>query len=232
MKKIKSIRITVGGQPGSGKSTVAKLLAKRLNLAYYSVGNQLRSELLKLRKNNPKYRNLTLEKLQQGKGYAKLLKEMDKKLDLWQESLNSKQNFVLDSRLGAYWIKDAFKIYLIASLQERARRICLDRIKGKRKEEINENLSLKKINWLKEQKKIEKELKKIEANYVKRLKKLYGFSIQDLSNYDLIIDTTSLTPAEIVELIMKVLKKILKNGRNAKKSRKKAKRKNQANKKD
>ena len=42
------MRLTINGIPGSGKSTAAKLLAKKLKLKYYGMG-QMRREIAKER---------------------------------------------------------------------------------------------------------------------------------------------------------------------------------------
>ena len=42
------MQITIGGMPGSGKSTIGKMLAKSLGYKYYSIG-EIRRELAQKR---------------------------------------------------------------------------------------------------------------------------------------------------------------------------------------
>ena len=89
--------ITISGIAGSGKSTVAKLLAKKLNYKHYSIGDFMR-EIAKQRKT-------TLLELSKE---AEKDSSIDKELDQKQIELGKTQdNFVIDSRLGFHFIKNS-----------------------------------------------------------------------------------------------------------------------------
>ena len=85
--------ITISGIAGSGKSTVAKLLAKKLNYKHYSIGDFMRQIA--------KERKLTLLELSK---QAEKDNSIDKELDKKQIELGkTKDNFVIDSRLGFHF---------------------------------------------------------------------------------------------------------------------------------
>ena len=173
--------ITIGGRAGSGKSTVAKIVAKKLNLKHYSIGDLLRS--------NAKEKRV---------GVLELSKQMeddpqiDNKLDEKQKQLGKEEgNFVIDGRLSAFFIPKAkFKIFLDADEKTRAERILKD------KRELEENKDIKRT--------IEN-IKNRERSEAKRYEEYYGFDCYDQSKYDIIIDTTNLSVEKVVdEIISKV----------------------------
>ena len=173
------VTITISGTPGSGKTTVAKLLEKKLGLKHIYLGKVFR-ELANEHK-------MTLEEF--GK-YCEEHCEIDKELDDIQLNiLKKKKDVILEGRLAgwlAYRNKiPAFKILIDADLETRVKRI-VNREEGlleKRKKEI-------------------KEREKCEA---KRYKDYYGINVKDKSIYDFVIDSANKTPKEIVGLIIKKL---------------------------
>ena len=124
--------ITITGLPGSGKTSVAKELAKHLHIKHYSIGDLFRKLAHKKHKN-----------------FLKLMKEKEKIIDFLDKeqvkiSKNNK-NAIIDSRLGAYLVKNAkYRIYLHASLKKRAERL-VKRDKENYKEAVKEILSREKF---------------------------------------------------------------------------------------
>ena len=186
------MKIILGGIPGSGKGTIAKLLAKKYNLKIYSIGN--------IRRNIAKSKGLTIEQLNElDENQSDYSKTSDKQVDDFQKNLSNKENnFVIDGRLSAIFIPNAdLKIYLDANLDERAKRI----LQHKRPEESFSDIEETKKKILERQ-----------VSDAKRYKQIYG--IEDYTNkkyYDLIINTTNKTPKEIFEIIEKIIKKEKKN---------------------
>ena len=173
--------ITIGGKPGSGKSTVAKLLAKKLNYGHYSSGNFMR-DLAEERK-------ISLLELSR---IAEKNKSIDQEIDERQIELGRKEdNFVIDARLGFHFIPNSIKIYLDADFEERAKRILADKIR----KEQNIDLQSTKEN-----------MKTREESEKKRYKGYYDIDPNDQGYYDLIIDTTSLTPEQAVDKILEFIK--------------------------
>src|SRR3989338_5108791 len=99
------MKLTIAGTPGSGKSSVARIIAKKLRLKHYSVGDFMR---LIARK-----RKITLLKLMKQAETDK--GKIDNELDAFQIKLRAADNFVIDSRLGFHFIPDSFKVFLFCS---------------------------------------------------------------------------------------------------------------------
>jgi predicted cytidylate kinase len=173
--------ITISGIAGSGKSTVAKLLAKKLNYKHYSTGDFMR-EIAKQRK-------LTLLELSK---QAETNNSIDKELDKKQIELGkTKDNFVIDSRLGFHFIKNSKKVFLKVDLKEAAKRILKEKRKHEQYNDISE--SEKKI------------ITRINSED-KRYKEYYNINYKDKKHYDLIIDTTNIKPEEIIKKIIEIVK--------------------------
>lgn len=173
--------ITISGEAGSGKSTVAKLVAEKLDLTHYSNGELMRSMA--------KERGVTILKLNK---LSENDKSIDEELDQRQIKLGKeKDNFIIDSRLGFHFIPNSFKILLKAELKTRAERIFGD----KRSEEENNS--------------VEDTMNKIEQRHASekaRYRELYGVDYLEESNYDLVLDTTNMTIEEVVEAVIKASK--------------------------
>ncbi|MBI3026687.1 (d)CMP kinase [Candidatus Woesearchaeota archaeon] len=173
------MRIAISGKAGSGKSTVAKLLSEKLNLRHYSIGDLMRAmavekglSLLELNKLAEKSKSIDLE--------------LDKKL---KELGNSKDNFVVDGRLAAFFIPNAeARVFLETDDNVRAQRILND----KRQQEKSSSLKEAIIN-----------IKKREESEKKRYQKYYGINYLNKKLYNYIVDTTNLMPSEVVEKIIK-----------------------------
>jgi len=170
------MKITISGTSGSGKSTVGKLLARKLNYEHYSNGDFMR-EMAEERK-------ISLLELSKE---AETDMSIDQELDNRQIQLGKTQdNFVIDSRLGFHFVSDSIKIFLDADFETRAKRILADTIR----KEHNVNLNTTKEN-----------MKKREESEKKRYKEYYNLDTSDKSNYDLIIDTTNISPEQVVDKI-------------------------------
>jgi cytidylate kinase len=169
--------LTITGDLGSGKSTVAKIVADKLKLKYYSTGSIFRKVAADMQ--------ISLKELGE---LAKKDKRIDKRIDDYQKKLGKKEdNFILEGRLGFYFIPKSIKICLKVDLAESARRIISDNRSDEHFENIDEA-----INAIKERRSSEKE----------RYKKLYNIDIDNLNNYDLVIDTTTLPADEVAKKII------------------------------
>ncbi len=179
--------ISISGLPGSGKSTVAKIMAEKLGFERIYMGGILR--------NIAEQRGLTiLELLKEAETNSSIDEEADKMVtDLGR----TKDNFIIESRTAFYFIPDSFKVFVKVSSDEGAKRIYGDLKKEERKnEEKAENLEgLKKK--LKE---------RIETDSL-RYEKYYGIDFLDEKNYDFVIDSSEISAVEVAEKILAMFEK-------------------------
>ena len=171
--------ITISGLPGSGTTTVAKMLAERLNLNYVNVGMIFREMAEK--------NKMSLEFFEK---YCEEHPEIDVELDKKQEEMMRKGNIIMEGRLSG-WIAHlkkipAFKVWLDCNEKERIRRI-MEREGGdffEKREEVKER----------------------EESERRRYMKFYGIDLNDTSIYDVVIDTTNITPEKVVEKILEAMR--------------------------
>jgi predicted cytidylate kinase len=168
--------ITISGTPGSGKSTVAKKLKEKLGFEYIYSGEIFR-ELANEHK-------MSLEEF--GK-YCEENSEIDKELDKKQvEILKTKDDIILEGRLSG-WLSyknniSSFKIFLDADIEVRTKRI------------------IKRENGSFEERK--REIVKREKSEKTRYNTYYGIDLDDISIYDLVLNSENKTADEIVDIII------------------------------
>lgn len=177
--------ITISGKPGSGKSTVGKILAKKLGYDHFSTGDFMRQMA--------EERNVTileLNKIAQGD------RSIDEELDARQKHLGMENNnFVLDARLGYHFIPKSYKVFLDVDLDVAAKRIIMDHQESRNVESVDS---------------IEDAKVEIHARMnteTTRYQKLYQLNPFDVSQYDLVIDTTDVSVADVINRILQALPK-------------------------
>jgi cytidylate kinase len=179
--------ITISGKAGSGKSTVAKTIAKKLNLKHYSMGD--------LQRKYAKEMGLTIEEL--GELESKDDK-IDKEVDAYQTKLAKQEDdFIIDGWLSFHFIKKSIKIFLDCNENIGAERIFSDTKENKRDE------SERKVNDKEEAKKIL--IERMQTNR-KRWLSYYNIDFLDMNNYDLVVDTSKIKAEQVVEKILRFIK--------------------------
>ncbi|HDS45188.1 MAG TPA: cytidylate kinase [Methanomicrobia archaeon] len=167
------MRITIGGLPGSGTTTIARLLSKALSIEVISAG-----EL---------FRELAREKdlqLGQFNELAESTTDFDRWIDEQQgkEACKRKQ-VIAEGRLSGYFVPSAeLKIWLKAPVEVRAQRVA-------KRERIPYEAALAA-------------LKAREQSEHKRYEAYYGIDLNDLTIYDLVIDTSRWREYDIIALIL------------------------------
>ena len=173
--------ISLSGNIGSGKSTAAKLLSEKLNFPWHSMGG--------LRGKMAEERGMTLEqfnKLGEQESFT------DKEVDDYQAKLGKNEdNFVIDGKVSWHFIPHSFKIFLKVDQEVGANRVFDSSKKGERIDEKYKSLEEARV------------ANKIRAaSDQKRYKKHYNIDYLDMENYDLIIDTTNLSPEETLKKML------------------------------
>ncbi len=181
--------ITISGLPGSGKSSVAKLLAKRLKMKRYYIG-EMRRELARKR-------GITLEELNK---LGENEEWTDKTVDDYQRELGKREdNFIIEGRTSFFMIPDSIKVFLDVDIRTGAERI-FRVIKKEGSDKRNEG-DFKTID------EAERAMRERIKSDSMRYKKYYGIDFLDKSHYDMVIDTTDLTIEQAVDKIIKMIEK-------------------------
>lgn len=181
--------ITIAGRPGSGKSSTARNVAVKLGYKHFSSGDFFRS-LAREKGTDVLQANLSAEGNYQ----------IDHLVDQHLQKMNkTENNIVLDSRTAWHWMPDSFKVFLDLDLETAARRI----LKAlEERKEVNEDIP-------KDAKAYVRVLKDRLASENRRYESLYRINPGDLSNYDLVVDTTENNLEEVVDIILTSYKKWL-----------------------
>jgi CMP/dCMP kinase len=166
--------LTVSGPPGSGKSTTAGLLAETFGLDHVSGGDIFR-ELADERGYTPLEFNKLAEENES------IDRDLDRRL---REIAMEEDDLVLESRLAGWLAGDHadFRFWLDAPAQVRGERIA-DR------EE-------------KDPQRATEETKAREASEAQRYEKYYGINIQDLTIYDLSVNTARWDPDAVLDMLV------------------------------
>lgn len=173
------MHFSITGDLGSGKSTVAKEICKRLNFKYLSTGQIQRQLALEKGMNTLEFNKFTDDN-----------KEIDDYIDQRLKDINDQtEPYVLDSRLGWHFVKKSFKIYLMAIEEVAASRVLDD---AKRiGEPVAQDIKAK-IAEQRERRKSEND----------RFEKNYGVKPSIFTDFDAIIDSSSASIQEVTDLII------------------------------
>jgi cytidylate kinase len=169
--------ITLTGDLGSGKSTVSAILKKELGFGYIYTGDILRRIA-----ERHKMSVLELNK------YAETHPEIDEEVDNTFKNLADAENLIIDSRLAWHFLPDSFKVFLTVHPNVAAARVFEDTMRSNEKYSSKEEA----LTYLNNRKQSE----------LKRYRYLYGIDYTDVNNYDIIVDTSDITPEEVAEEIL------------------------------
>jgi predicted cytidylate kinase len=183
--------ITIAGRPGSGKSTTAKTVAAKLGYVHFSSGDLFR-ELAKERGIDVLQANLS----------AEANAEIDHLVDGRLQKIGKQEDErVIDSRTGWHWMPESFKVFLDLDLEVAAKRI----LKAlEERQEVNENIPNDPIQYA-------QVLKDRLDSENRRYKSLYNIDPGDMTNYDLVVDTSSHNLEQVVEIILKNFREWIEN---------------------
>ena len=181
--------ISISGTPGSGKSTVAEKLAKKLGWPNYYMGE--------LRRLQAKSSGKTLAEHNKS---TETNPKTDMDIDKYQKQLGQEQdNFIIQGRTSWFFIPHSLKIFIDIDKKIGAQRV-FNQMPTKNRE--NEDKELKTI------KDVEKSQKERITSDKKRYKKYYNITNAfDKRHYNHIVDTTNLSREQVFNNVYDFVKK-------------------------
>lgn len=171
--------IVLGGLAGSGKSTTAKLLAKRFGLRRVSAGDMFRAMA----------KEAGMGLIDFGRK-AEKEPEIDRELDERMIAEARKGGAILDGRATAY-LTDKRRIPALRIWLAVDPRVSAKRVAGR------DGLTVKEA--------LRKSAKR-EREVAKRLKLLWGVDTTDTSYYDAAIQTDDYSPKEVADIITRLVR--------------------------
>lgn len=171
--------ITLGWKAWSGKGTVSKILAEKLGYSIISIGSlkrQLAEEM-----------GLSISEFNALGEKPENQHEFDLKYEEYQKNLPLESKVILESRLWFLCQPHAFKVFLDIEDEVASQRILGDNRTTDTFSNHQHALEITRARNHNDQ-----------ARYLK----LYNIDLRDTSHYDCIIDTSYLTPEEVVNKIL------------------------------
>lgn len=179
--------ISITGKPCSGKGTAAKEFCKKYNFEYVGTGDMFREF-------SKQYGYDNILDFQTKNSAIKEIDKLidDKTIQIGKTRLN--ENIVFDSRLAWHFIPKSFKVFIDVNPTTAAKRL------------LNSNRDTEHASTLEEASKNLEERWNIENA---RYQELYNIDNLNLNNYDLVVDSSNITPSEVVDEIHKKYLKFL-----------------------
>lgn len=166
--------ITISGVPGSGKTTVGRLLSKKLGVDHVYAGDIYRQQAQQMGKSLAELNEL-----------AEQDHTIDRALDDRMAEYARRGNVVLEGRLAAFIAEKekvaALKVWLTASDKVRAERVA--------EREQQDSHAVLAQNTARH------------GSDARRYKQIYGWDLDDMSIYDLILVTDAREPESIADEI-------------------------------
>ena len=181
--------ITINGHLGSGKSTVCTLLQEKYGFSIFSTGSIQREFANRL--------NISTLELNK-KSFDDL--SFDHYIDnatVEYSKAHCGESIIFDSRLAWHFVPKSFKVRLTIDPKIAAIRV----FNHRQSEEENYSTVQEAVEQLSERQKAEAD----------RYQSIYGIDINDVNNYDYIVDTSNLSPLDVAERIMNKYKELSQN---------------------
>ena len=170
--------ITISGRPGSGKSAVATRVAEALGLRHVSAGDFMREMA--------EERGMSILELSRS---AEERAEIDREIDARTVRLGEESDeFVMDARLGWHFLPQSVKVFL-----EVRPRVAAERVYLANRDSERENIDIEAT---------QRAIESRTASEVGRYRDYYGIDYGDHAHYDLVVDTSEMAIAQVVQEIV------------------------------
>lgn len=187
------MNISITGNLGSGKSSVAKIL-KEKGYEIFSTGSVFRQLAMEKGVSVEEFNRQVNEAASRGD------RSVDKMIDDTTTRIDAERdNVVFDSRLAWNFAPKSFKVFVITDIDESSRRVFNDSMRaGSESYPSQEECKRALIHR-----------QKLETV---RYKEIYGIDYYDMSNYNLVIESTNASPEEIAQEILDRMAEYQKGG--------------------
>ena len=171
--------ITIGGLAGTGTTTTAELLSKKLDIPYISAGFVFREMAAE--------RGMSVLEFSE---FAEGNDDIDKEIDKRQaQKAKEADDLIIEGRLSAYFVDNAdLRIWLVTPFDVRSKRIS-------EREDKSVEVAMDEIVIR-------------EKSEALRYMEIHNIDISNMDIYDIIINTDTFNPENVSEIIIQTLKVI------------------------
>lgn len=175
-----SFKISLAGDLGSGKSTVAAIITERTGAEYHSTGAIMREVARR--------HGMDIAAFNE---YAEKHPETDREIDDGLVALSDDpRTLIIDSRMAWHFTRGTFRVYMTTEPEISAARIT----EAKRESETFGSLEETAMM-----------IRRRRDSERRRYHDLYGVDLTDLGNYTFVVDTSYATPEQIADAVLKGL---------------------------
>lgn len=171
--------ITINGQLGSGKSEICRYFSKEHGFEIFSTGRIQREKAM--------LEGISTLQMNEKSGKDYSLDYLIDNATVEFSKQHKGEDVIFDSRMAWHFVPDSFKIHLLVNPAEAGRRVFNNRVTKEEKYSSEEDAT----NQLVERRRLEAE----------RYLKVYNVYMNDFNNYNLILDTTSLSIDEVCNIL-------------------------------
>lgn len=186
------MNITITGNLGSGKSSIGKVL-KEKGYEIVSTGNIFRELAMEKGLSVEEFNKQVNEATRRGD------RSVDQMIDDTTAKIGRERDHIMfDSRLAWNFVPDSFKVFVITDIDEASRRVFNDSVRANSESYESQEACKKALVHRQEMESV-------------RFKEIYEIDYYDMSNYNLVIESTNAAPAEIAAEILEKLEAYKKN---------------------